>query len=454
MTMKRPFSFLIVTIIFTTLTAPLAKAATPPNVVIILTDDQGYADLSHNPNHAKEVFTPNMDLLAKEGVFFTQAYTSGAVCSPTRAGLMLGRYQQRVGIYTAGDGGRGFNPSTPIFPSFLPNGYRSSVIGKWHLGLDDDYPELKWHALNRGFSECYKFMGRGGHDYFELKGVKGDNYQPIYRNKERIKPSDYSGYLTTRLTEEAILFIKQAAAKPFFLYLAYNAVHAPAQAPAADIERIESRFPQLTKKRATVMAMLQHLDQGVGQVMSTLKETQTWDNTLLFFLTDNGGSRAMEANNGALRGFKGSLYEGGIRTPLIVSWPNRFKGGRQIDTPVISLDLLPTVIEATNMPTTNSHQLDGKSLLPMLTNEKSDHHSTLHWASGGPKGEWAIRMKDWKLHGTKEQSELYHLPSDPSEKTDLSKNHPDVARDLFGRQTAWKTAVMASAKAYQMNGEN
>jgi arylsulfatase A-like enzyme len=452
--MKLPFSFLFVAITFATLTTSIARAANPPNIVIILTDDQGYADLGHNPNHAKEVFTPNMDLLAKEGVFFTQAYTSGAVCSPTRAGLMLGRYQQRVGIYTAGDGGRGFKPNTPIFPSFLPNGYRSSVIGKWHLGLDDDYPELKWHALNRGFNECYKFMGRGGHDYFELKGVKGDDYAPIYRNKERIKQSDYSGYLTTRLTEEATQFIKRAAAKPFFLYLTYNAVHAPAQAPAADIERIKSRFPHLTKKRATLMAMLQHLDQGIGQVMSTLKETETWDNTLLFLLTDNGGARAMEADNGTLRGFKGSLYEGGIRTPLIVSWPNRFKGGRQIDTPVISLDLLPTVIEATNMPIPNPHQLDGQSLLPMLMNEKNDHHSTLHWASGGPKGEWAIRMKDWKLHGMKDQFELYHLPSDPSEKTDLSKKHSDVARDLFDRQTAWQNAVIESAIEYQTNGEN
>ena len=206
---------------------------------------------------------------------------------------------------------------------------------------------------------------------------------------------------------------------------------------------------------ALLGAWLGHrFDQGIGQVMSTLKETETWDNTLLFLLTDNGGARAMEADNGTLRGFKGSLYEGGIRTPLIVSWPNRFKGGRQIDTPVISLDLLPTVIEATNMPIPNPHQLDGQSLLPMLMNEKNDHHSTLHWASGGPKGEWAIRMKDWKLHGMKDQFELYHLPSDPSEKTDLSKKHSDVARDLFDRQTAWQNAVIESAIEYQTNGEN
>ena len=170
--------------------ASVDAASNRPNIVVILTDDQGYADISFNPNHPQEVSTPHMDALAREGVFFSQAYTSGHVCSPTRAGLMLGRYQQRVGIYTAGQGGSGFDPKLPIFPSFLPEEYTSTMIGKWHLGLDQDYPELKWHALNRGFDECYKFMGRGGHDYFTLKGVKS-GYAPIYRNKERIAATDY-----------------------------------------------------------------------------------------------------------------------------------------------------------------------------------------------------------------------------------------------------------------------
>ena len=150
-----------------------------PNIVVILTDDQGYADISFNPDHPEEVSTPEMDKLAREGVFFTQAYTSGHVCSPTRAGLMLGRYQQRVGVYTAGDGGSGFDPMLPIFPSFLPEAYTSTAIGKWHLGLDTDYPELKWHAVNRGFDECYKFMGRAGHYYFKLQGVNSDDYAPV-----------------------------------------------------------------------------------------------------------------------------------------------------------------------------------------------------------------------------------------------------------------------------------
>ena len=178
----RIFLFIITGLILFSSTLGLtAVNMAPPNIVVILTDDQGYADISFNPNHPKEVATPHMDALAREGVFFSQAYTSGHVCSPTRAGLMLGQYQQRVGIYTAGDGGRGFNPKMKIFPSFLSDDYTSMVAGKWHLGLDYDYPQLKWHALNRGFDECYKFMGRGGHDYFKLRGVKGPEYAPIYR---------------------------------------------------------------------------------------------------------------------------------------------------------------------------------------------------------------------------------------------------------------------------------
>ena len=160
-----------------------AIAAQRPNVVVILTDDQGYADIGLNPHHAEEVATPHMDALAADGVVFSQGYTSGHVCSPTRAGLMLGRYQQRVGVYSAGDGGRGFDPKLTIFPGFLPAAYRSTAIGKWHLGLDADYPELKWHAMSRGFDECYKFMGRGGHSYFDLRSDSTGKFaHPIYRN--------------------------------------------------------------------------------------------------------------------------------------------------------------------------------------------------------------------------------------------------------------------------------
>jgi arylsulfatase A-like enzyme len=426
---------------------PVLSAANlaPPNIVVILTDDQGYADISFNPNHPREVATPHMDALAREGVFFSQAYTSGHVCSPTRAGLMLGQYQQRVGIYTAGDGGRGFNPKTKIFPSFLPNYYTSTVVGKWHLGLDTDYPKLRMHALNRGFDECYKFMGRGGHDYFQLRGVNGPDYSPIYRNKERIKEGDYEGYLTTRLTEEAVAFIDRQKQKPFFLYLAYNAVHAPAQAPKEDIARMQKKFPQLDEKRAILMAMLRHLDLGVGSVVKKLKDEGFWENTLFFFLTDNGGAKAMNANNGILRGFKGSLYEGGIRTPWVVSWPAKFSGGRTIEAPVISLDILPTVVDAVSTKGEGRRMFDGKSLLPLLTGKSVTHHSALYWNSGEPKGEWAVREGNWKAHGLKRKYELYDLANDPSEKMNLAVKRPELARRLAKRHETWLAEMVQSA---------
>ncbi|MEO2049384.1 MAG: sulfatase-like hydrolase/transferase [Pirellulales bacterium] len=403
-----------------------------PNIVIVLTDDQGYADISLNPYHPEEVSTPHMDALASEGVTFTQGYTSGHVCSPTRAGLMLGRYQQRVGVYSAGDGGRGFQPKTPIFPSFLPDTYVSTAIGKWHLGLDVDYPKLKWHAMNRGFDECYKFMGRGGHDYFNLRSfAEGKFMHPICRNKQRINDE---GYLTNRLSEEAVAFIDRNKSRPFFLYLAYNAVHSPAQAPQDDIRAYQKRYPNISNQRATLMAMLEHLDEGIGSVVSKLRQEGLFDNTLLYFLTDNGGSKAMRANNAPLRGFKGSLEEGGIRTPFIVSWPDKFPGGRTVKTPAISLDILPTTLDAIDsLPREN--QFDGKSLLPLLTGTTQSHHDTLFWCKGA--GEWAVRRGEWKLLTSKGQMELFNLTDDPSEQRNLASGQSTQVKILSDAFDEW-----------------
>jgi arylsulfatase A-like enzyme len=327
--MKTTLLALTGVLLSTSLLAPhvgRSAAPRPPNVVVILTDDQGYADISFNPHHPKEVSTPHLDALAREGVWFRQGYITGNVCSPTRAGLLTGRYQQRAGVYTAGEGGRGMAQSEKIFPLFLkPAGYTTAAFGKWHLGLT-----LEQSPIGRGFDQWYGFLGRGGHDYFDLAQTNPD-VGPMYRDGKEIKDS---GYLTTRLTEEAVAFIKENKAQPFYVHLAYNAVHSPAQAPAEDIARYRKQFPEITEARAILMAMLYHLDLGVGRVVDTLKEGGVWENTLLFFLTDNGGSRAMGAVNTPLRGAKQQNYEGGIRTPFIVSWPAGFAGGRAIDTPV------------------------------------------------------------------------------------------------------------------------
>lgn len=408
-------------------------SAQPPNIVVILTDDQGYADISLSSHHSEEVSTPHMDALANDGIVFTNGYTSGHVCSPTRAGLMLGQYQQRVGVYSAGDGGRGFDPKLPIFPSFLPDDYVSAAIGKWHLGLDEDYPELKWHAMNRGFDECYKFMGRGGHSYFDLRSDSDAKFaHPMYRNRERINDE---GYLTNRLTEEAVGFIDRNHDRPFFLYLAYNAVHAPAEAPAADIERYRKAFPGISEERAILMAMLKHLDDGVGAVVNKLKKEELFDNTLLFFLTDNGGSKAMSADNSPLRGFKGSLDEGGIRTPFILSWPDRISGGKRVDTPVVSIDILPTVIDAIR-GTDRQDDFDGTSLLPLLEEASVHPPRTLYWSKGGD-GEWAVRRGKWKLHFMRGKKELIDLHKDASETTNVAAEHPEIVEELSMAYRDW-----------------
>ncbi len=429
----RPLCPLLIGLAGLWLAAEVHADTARPNIVVILTDDQGYADIGLNPHHAEEVSTPNMEALAKHGVVFSQAYTSGHVCSPTRAGLMIGGYSQRVGVYTAGDGGRGFDPKKPIFPAFLPDEYISAAIGKWHLGLDDDYPELKWHALNRGFDECYKFMGRGAHSYFDLRSDSTARFaHPLYRNKQRI---DDKGYLTNRLTEEAVAFIDRNKNRPFFLYLAYNAVHAPAEAPQADIDAVRREFPHLSERRATLMAMLKHLDNGVGDVVGKLKQERLFDNTLVFFLTDNGGAKGMRADNTPLRGYKSSLDEGGIRTPFVVSWPTRFSGHRTIDSPVISFDILPTALDAMDrLPAEND--FDGKSLLPLLMEQTTSHHDTLFW-SKGKEDEWAVRRHNWKLHYKRGKKELFNLANDPSETTNVADGQPETVRELSLAFDAW-----------------
>jgi len=411
-----------------------AYSATLPNIVVILSDDQGYADISLNPHHGEEVSTPNMDALAEAGISFTQAYTSGHVCSPTRAGLMLGGYSQRVGVFTAGDGGQGFDPEKSIFPSFLPANYQSMAVGKWHLGLDEDYPELKWHGLSRGFDEFYGFMGRGGHSYFDLRSdTTGKFSHPLYRDKTRINDE---GYMTTRLSEEAVDFIDRNKERPFFLYLAYNAVHSPAEAPQADIDFYKKKYPELSETRTILMAMLKHLDDGVGDVVGKLKEEDLFDNTLFIFLTDNGGAKNMDADNAPLNGFKGSFLEGGIRTPFLVSWPDKYKGGQTIDTPIISFDILPTVLDALGVEAPASAALDGKSLLPLIEGETDKHHDTLYWSKGS-EGEWAVRRGDWKRHFKSGVRQLFDLANDPSEKTDVSGENPEIASQLDDAFNDW-----------------
>ena len=392
-----------------------------PNIVIILTDDQGYADVSYNPHSPPEVATPNIDALAHSSIICTQGYTSGHVCSTTRAGLMTGRYQQRFGIYTAGEGGSGVPLDEVFIPQRLkPAGYVSGALGKWHLGLTKEY-----HAMNRGFDEFYGFMGRGAHPYFD----HSDMDHPIYRGLKSIKEE---GYLTTRITEEAVDFIDRHKEDPFFLYVAYNAVHSPPEAPEKDIKNVTG-----DKKRDTLMAMIKHLDLGVGEIVNSLKKHDLFDNTLLIFLTDNGGSGAMSANNAPLRGFKQMDYEGGVHVPFVVSWPDQLKGGKKCDVPMWSIDLFATALDAAGLPMPEDKAPDGKSILPALKGKTDKLHDELYWSSAGEKGKWAIRSGNWKLVAEKKRIELFDLEKDLSETTDLAAKHPKVVSELTTKYNTW-----------------
>jgi arylsulfatase A-like enzyme len=268
-------------------------------------------------------------------------------------------------------------------------------------------------------------MGRGAHPYFD----HSDMDHPIYRG---LKPIKEEGYLTTRITEEAVSFINRHKEEPFFLYVAYNAVHSPPEAPDEDIKNVTGN-----KKRDTLMAMIKHLDLGVGKIVSSLKKHNIFDNTLLIFLTDNGGSKTMSANNAPLRGFKQMDYEGGVHVPFIVSWPAQLKGGKKCEVPMWSIDLFATALDAAGLPMPKGKALDGKSILPALRGETEKLHEEFYWSSAGEKGKWAIRSGNWKLVAEKKRIELYNLKKDLSETTDLAAKYPKVVSELTAKYNAW-----------------
>lgn len=397
-----------------------------PNIVVILSDDQGYGDVSYH-EHPPEVRTSNIDRLAAQGVRFTDGYASGWVCAPTRAGLLTGRYQQRFGFYKAPDSRIGMPTSEITIADILKqHGYATGVFGKWHVGLDPEY-----RPLRRGFDEFYGFLGHGGHDYFDLTPQEGNEHNAIYRDDKIISDT---GYLTDNLGREAVSFIERHKDEPFFLYLPFNAVHWPMHAPKEDIQRFDTG----DESRNILMAMLYRMDEAIDAVLDALERTGTDENTLIFFFSDNGGAKKNSSNNAPLRGYKGSSYEGGIRVPFIVSWPGELPAGTVCHEPVISLDILPTVCAAVGVPLPGDRVYDGKNMLPVLRDETTEPlHEALFW--DGAETHWAVRMGKWKLvHNRKGKLELYNLDDDIGETSDLAKKHPEIVERLRRRYLAWK----------------
>ncbi|WP_144059618.1 sulfatase-like hydrolase/transferase [Rhodopirellula sallentina] len=420
-----------------------ASAVVKPNVLLILADDMGYADIGCHGS--TQIPTPNIDALAQDGVLCTQAYVSGAVCSPSRAGILTGRYQQRFGW----EHNFAFNPhvipeykAVPkderMIPQYLrPAGYATAIIGKWHLGLRD----IKWqHPLGRGFD--YYFGRYGGHGHFPKAEDRN-----ILRGFDPVTEIEVP-YTTDWYTKEAIDFIDRTPADtPWFLYLSHDTPHTPLQAKQDDI----ARFSHIKDEKRRVYAAMQHcLDENIGRLVKHLKDTDQYDQTLIVFFSDNGGAVTANASlNSPLWGMKGILYEGGIRVPMIFSWPDGLPSGVTYKQPLITLDLLPTLLSAAGIERTRvehtKRKLDGVNLLPYLRGEFGDRrpHQTMYWRIA-QKGA-AVRDGDLKLIRTPfKLPMLFDLGSDVSEQSDLASQQPDKVDELMRKLNDWELTLDAT----------
>jgi arylsulfatase A-like enzyme len=409
--------------------AAAAQASTPPNIVIVVADDLGYGDLSCYG--ATDIRTPNIDGLAAAGMRFTHFYANSPVCSPTRAALLTGRNPDLVGvpgvIRTNAENSWGYlAPSAVLLPQVLrARGYRSAMIGKWHLGLRSPNTPAE-----RGFDFFHGFLGDMMDDYY-THSRHGINY--MRRNREEIDPK---GHATGLFTQWAVDYLNTRPAGPFLLYVAYNAPHSPIQPTPESLARVMNRERGITERRARIAALIEHMDEGVGRIIRALKENQQYENTLIVFTSDNGGQLDAGGTAGPLRGGKQDMYEGGIRVPSIFVWHNRIKGDASSGLTAQSSDLLPTLCEASGAA---PGPVDGVSVMPSLLGKPQDLSArTLYWVrrEGGPRyrGQdyYAVRRGPWKLlHNTPfDPLELFNLDEDPREQRNLIKEQPKIAQEL------------------------
>ncbi|MBS2211382.1 sulfatase-like hydrolase/transferase [Carboxylicivirga mesophila] len=422
----------------------LLQAQNKPNIVIIYADDMGWGDVGYHG--VDDILTPNIDALAASGVYFTQAYVSSSICSPSRCGLLTGVYQQR---FTNGQNSRDEDPNVELFKQqqMLPDilkqaGYYSGVIGKWHLGADE---ALRPNA--RGWDEFYGFLN-GSHSFYkaEKKFTRIREYWPIFRNNEMV---DYEGYTTEVFTDEAIDFITRnhpsKTGEPFCLYLAYNAVHFPWEVPDKYIQRVSHIK---SRQRRLFAGMVLAMDDGVGKVIDELDKQGLSDNTIVFFISDNGSPQGQMGNmssTGPFRGWKGDCLEGGIRVPYIIKWPGQIKPGSRYDYPVINLDVLPTIASFIKLKKISKYQFDGVDLLPYVKGEKSTEerpHETLYWRRGK---DMAIRHGDWKLvvedKNATTDTMLFNMAIDKGERRNLYNDTPMKVTELKQLFEEWEKGL-------------
>ncbi len=409
----------------------LAADARKPNILVILADDLGYADVGFNG--CKDIATPNIDKLASQGLRCTNGYVSHPFCSPTRAGLLSGRYQQRFGhennpAWLPESTVAGLPLSQATIPQALKSvDYVTGCVGKWHLGA---HPQF--HPNRRGFDEYFGLLG-GGHVYLaDAKG--GVEYQiPMNRNGH---DEPLAGYLTDVLGREGAAFIKRHQDQPWFLYQAFNAPHTPLQVTDKQLNRVQHIADETRRGYAGLVV---GLDDAVGEIMAALHETGQAQRTLVWFFSDNGGPVSVtHSDNSPLRGAKGSVFEGGIRVPFLVSWPGRLAQGKDYVQPVISLDVFATAVALTGAKVPAGHVLEGVDILPYLTGQKSGApHQRLFWRSGGG-ARFAVREGDWKLVGGEESGpQLFNLATDIGETQNIAPQQPDVLKRLEQAYAEW-----------------
>ena len=398
-----------------------ASAVTPskPNIIVLLSDDAGYHEFSMQGS--KTIPTPRIDSIAANGVRFTDGYVSGCVCSPSRAGLLTGRYQERFGhefnIPPAYSESNGLPLAEKTVADALKGaGYRTIALGKWHLGYAPTF-----HPMERGFTDYYGFL-QGSRSYWPLE--KGGKLNQLLRDRTPVKPEKFD-YMTDELGHQACTYIRKHKDQPFFMYLAFNATHAPMHATKEDLAKTGGN---------KLAAMTIALDRAVGYVLDELKTDGLLESTLVFFINDNGGAHGHD--NAPLHGHKGSTWEGGIRVPYALQWPGTIPKGQVYTAPVISLDIFATAMACAGVNKAPGKPLDGVNLIPFVTGKQTDRpHETLFWRSSP---QWAVRYLDLKLvRADNTEPQLFDLTTDIGEQHALSAARPADKKKLLKLYEAW-----------------
>ncbi|NQU50860.1 MAG: sulfatase-like hydrolase/transferase [Planctomycetes bacterium] len=394
-----------------------------------MADDLGYGDTSCYQGWIK---TPNLERLAANGLTFTDFHSSGVVCSPTRAGLLTGCYQERNGVPGVinadpehPDHVRGLDPKAITFPNLLKQqGYSTAVFGKWHLGYDK-----KFNPIHHGFDQFRGFIS-GNIDY-----ISHYDRMEIYDWWDNMDFIVEEGYSTHLITQHAVEFIKENQDQPFCLYVAHEAVHAPYQAPTDFAQRGPNKTPatEQSKRKNNYAQMMLEMDRGIGEVMATVGECGIAENTLIFFFSDNGANSV--GSNAPFKGFKGTVWEGGHRVPAIACWPGKIQPGSTSKELTISLDLMPTMLDLANATLPEGHGLDGVSLKPLLLQGIALENRKLFWRGN------AMREGKWKLVKQGRSAMLYDLSNDICEANNLAEKFPNRTTDMLADLEAWRLRV-------------